>query len=95
MLDSILLMVSLIKNLNVDLDINECEISNGGCEHQCENTNGSYICECNKGFSLDGNGKTCTGKFENKMDAEVLLRNNMNTGLFKETVRLKLSRTHI
>ena len=61
------------QNLNVDLDINECQISNGGCEHQCKNTNGSYICECNKGFSLDGNGKTCTGKFENKIDVEVLL----------------------
>ena len=71
-IDPILLMVRLIKNLNIHLDINECEISNGGCEHQCKNTNGSYVCECNTGFSLDGNGKTCTGKFENKIDAEVL-----------------------
>ena len=45
------------------LDINECETSNGGCEHQCKNTNGSYTCECNKGFSLNGNGKGCSGNF--------------------------------
>ena len=43
------------------LDVNECETLNGGCDHQCKNTNGSYICECNAGFFLDGNGKTCSG----------------------------------
>lgn len=43
------------------LDDNECEISNGGCEQQCRNKNGSYVCECNKGFHLDQNGKTCSG----------------------------------
>ena len=45
------------------LDINECEISNGGCQHQCININGSYTCQCNEGFLLNSNGKTCTGKF--------------------------------
>ena len=51
------------------LDINECETLNGGCDHQCKNANGSYICECNKGFFLDGNGKTCSGisKIESKV----------------------------
>ena len=48
---------------NVYLDVNECEVSNGGCEHKCKNTNGSYVCQCNKGFVLDGNGKTCSGKW--------------------------------
>ena len=45
------------------LDINECAMSNGGCQHQCRNTNGSYMCQCNEGFFLDGNVKTCLGKF--------------------------------
>ena len=45
------------------LDVNECETLNGGCEHLCKNNNGSYVCECNGGFFLDGNGKTCSGKF--------------------------------
>ena len=48
---------------NIYLDVNECEVSNGGCEHKCKNTNGSYVCQCNKGFALDGNGKTCSGKW--------------------------------
>lgn len=47
----------------MNLDINECVTSNGGCEHQCKNTNGSYICQCKNGFFLDGNAKTCSGKF--------------------------------
>ena len=37
------------------LDVNECQMLNGGCEHHCINTNGSYVCKCNKGFFLDGN----------------------------------------
>ena len=45
------------------LDINECDALNGGCEHLCQNNNGSYNCKCNKGFFLDGNGKTCSGNF--------------------------------
>lgn len=46
------------------LDVNECEILNGGCQHQCKNNNGSYLCQCNEGFFLNGNGRTCTGKLE-------------------------------
>ena len=45
------------------LDINECAMSNGDCQHQCKNTNGSYMCQCNEGFFLDGNAKSCFGKF--------------------------------
>ena len=45
------------------LDVNECEISNGGCEHHCKNINGSYVCGCKEGFFLDGNGKSCSGNF--------------------------------
>ena len=46
------------------LDQNECEISNGGCQHQCKNVNGSFVCHCNEGFFLDSNGKSCSGKHE-------------------------------
>lgn len=55
----------------MDLDLNECEISNGGCEHQCKNTNGSYICECNKGFFLNGNRKTCSGNSKINIDTDI------------------------
>ena len=49
------------------LDVNECGMLNGGCQHQCKNTNGSYFCHCNDGFFLDGNGRTCTGKFKKEL----------------------------
>ena len=51
-------------NHHILLDVNECEMLNGGCQHHCQNTNGSYVCQCKEGFFLDGNGKTCSGKFE-------------------------------
>ena len=50
------------KIYNIFLDMTECKISNGGCQHHCKNKNGSYVCECNTGFFLDRNGKTCSGK---------------------------------
>ncbi|CAG5096940.1 Oidioi.mRNA.OKI2018_I69.XSR.g14856.t1.cds [Oikopleura dioica] len=33
-----------------DQDEDECETGSHQCEHQCENTIGSYICKCNKGY---------------------------------------------
>ena len=35
------------------LDINECEHHNGGCEHECQNTLGSYMCRCDDGYFED------------------------------------------
>ncbi|XP_072170845.1 uncharacterized protein [Diadema setosum] len=34
-------------------DVNECAIRNGGCQHSCINTEGSYFCTCNTGYTLD------------------------------------------
>lgn len=31
---------------NIILDIDECELINGGCEDLCINTPGSYYCNC-------------------------------------------------
>ena len=44
------------------LDVNECEIGNGGCEGSCENIDGSYYCTCPDGFGLGPNGHECDGK---------------------------------
>ncbi|KAK7507523.1 hypothetical protein BaRGS_00001458, partial [Batillaria attramentaria] len=33
-------------------DINECATDNGGCEHNCANSDGSYECSCRQGYSL-------------------------------------------
>ena len=44
-------------------DIDECELSNGGCEHHCSNLIGSYGCSCDDGFVLNSDSWLCTGKF--------------------------------
>ncbi|XP_017142281.1 dorsal-ventral patterning protein tolloid isoform X1 [Drosophila miranda] len=40
-------------------DIDECAVNNGGCQHECRNTIGSYICLCHNGYSLHENGHDC------------------------------------
>ena len=44
----------------VNVDINECDSNNGGCEHNCENNDGGYECSCDDGFELDNNMHNCT-----------------------------------
>ncbi|XP_078583844.1 uncharacterized protein LOC144866356 [Branchiostoma floridae x Branchiostoma japonicum] len=40
--------------------VDECGTSNaGGCEQNCHNTDGSYYCSCNIGYSLSINGMSC------------------------------------
>lgn len=34
--------------------------NNGGCEHECVNTIGTYYCRCWPGFELSGDGNTCS-----------------------------------
>ncbi|KAH8417139.1 hypothetical protein KR222_004379 [Zaprionus bogoriensis] len=40
-------------------DIDECAMNNGGCQHECRNTIGSYMCFCHNGYSLHENGHDC------------------------------------
>ncbi|XP_050525579.1 tolloid-like protein 1 [Daktulosphaira vitifoliae] len=40
-------------------DMDECSINNGGCQHECKNTPGSYECTCNNGFMLHENKHDC------------------------------------
>ena len=44
------------------LDIDECQINNGGCEQVCTNTAGSFECSCPTGYVLAADGANCTGK---------------------------------
>ena len=44
-------------------DINECSFDNGGCEHICTDTDGSFVCSCNEGYELDLNGANCNGMY--------------------------------
>ena len=43
-------------------DVNECAVSNGGCEQVCTDVSLGNNCSCYSGYSLDANLKNCTGK---------------------------------
>ncbi|CAO1402934.1 unnamed protein product [Diamesa serratosioi] len=40
-------------------DVDECADNNGGCQHECRNTVGNYLCSCHNGFTLHENGHDC------------------------------------
>ncbi|NP_001034901.1 bone morphogenetic protein 1b precursor [Danio rerio] len=40
-------------------DMDECSRENGGCQHECVNTFGSYSCQCRSGFVLHSNKHDC------------------------------------
>ena len=44
------------------LDINECQTNNGGCQHNCSNSVGSFQCSCLSGYALDSDDLRCSGK---------------------------------
>ncbi|XP_071494914.1 sushi, von Willebrand factor type A, EGF and pentraxin domain-containing protein 1-like [Diadema antillarum] len=45
--------------LNGGSYMDECLADNGGCEHSCKNTAGSFQCSCREGYALQDDGKTC------------------------------------
>ena len=49
--------------LNHFVDVNECESSFCDTNADCNNTVGSFMCECNLGFT--GNGIICAGQMYN------------------------------
>jgi hypothetical protein len=44
-------------------DINECEFENGGCAQTCINTQGSFECACDIGYTIAANISECDGKW--------------------------------
>ena len=42
-------------------DIDECQVDNGNCREVCNNTLGSFVCDCRAGFTLQPDGVTCGG----------------------------------
>lgn len=41
------------------LDINECTSGVAGCSQGCDNKDGGFNCECEFGYTLDDDRKTC------------------------------------
>ena len=42
--------------------LNECEANNGGCAQICIDTATSFQCSCRAGYTLDTNGRNCSGE---------------------------------
>ncbi len=38
-------------------------MSGGGCEQNCNNTEGSFYCFCDSGYIVTSNGFNCSGEF--------------------------------
>lgn len=62
-----LLVISVIFNiyacLFLHLDLDECQVDNGGCDHVCDNQPiGSFTCACREGFALNPDSRACSGK---------------------------------
>lgn len=43
-------------------ELDECELQDHGCEHECINTLGGYQCSCYIGYELHSDKKTCESK---------------------------------
>ena len=70
------------------LDVNECSVRNGDCDHICKNKQGSFECRCKVGYKLHSDKKTCSGKSYFDID-----RTLKRTGLYFD--RAKYSRKAI
>ena len=52
-----------MKNMFLNIsEIDKCADGRSGCEHNCTNFNGSYVCSCMPGFSLETDKHSCNGK---------------------------------
>lgn len=43
------------------LDIDECDKNISNCTQNCVNTIGSYYCDCDNGYILGDDNRTCIG----------------------------------
>lgn len=76
-----------------DADINECADKNmTACSQICINSVGSYRCECEKGYFLEEDGKTCTKGERGEIDifSSAKVTSQSDVPLNKETDILSL-----
>ena len=60
--------IKIYHTIGIYVDINECLVDNGGCEHSCTNLEGinnatglGYQCGCKYGYQLAPNNYDCNG----------------------------------
>lgn len=70
-------------------DKDECAVNNGGCQHVCKNTVGSYECACHNGFTLHENKHDCKeGKIQGFIDHNVKGSNSETLSIEQNNHRL-------
>ena len=92
----------------VTIDIDECSMQVDECEHNCNNTLGSYTCSCDDGYSLDRNGLQCNGKVSTVLVQPIIMCPITCPILFKilmnalynwisvsKSVSISMDRTHV
>ena len=77
------------------IDIDECATRQGICDQLCNNTDGSYICTCKRGYELSDDGIHCQG-----IRVTCTYKNNFIADLIKPMKLLKssyvtISHTHM
>ena len=50
------------------LDVDECAEGTDNCAQTCHNTDGSFTCSCNAGYTTEDNGVTCIGLYCTHLD---------------------------
>ena len=60
-------------------DIDECATNTSRCSQKCNNTDGSFRCDCDEGYELSDDQRTCTDINECLMDAHDCQQLCMNT----------------
>ena len=68
------------------IDINECGSANGGCNHYCNNTDGSYHCSCITGFILTSDQHNCTGLMKFFCVFVIFMQTSMSAMKLMQTV---------
>ena len=48
-------------------DIDECSEGTHNCDQVCTNTEGSFTCSCNSGYTLLSNGRSCIGMYRSSL----------------------------
>ena len=54
----------IVYSLKCYIDVDECSLGTDGCNQNCVNTDGSYLCYCIPGYYLMSDQKTCAGIFQ-------------------------------
>ena len=57
-------------DMMLSVDIDECRVGNGGCQHYCNNTEGSFNCYCDDGYRR--NESLCIGKYTCNSDSNII-----------------------